>query len=76
MRRAALTVAQLFRCKTHGVSNDSFTAVKSETKRIDYSTPEVLYYAPWLGRGISADPAGIDEHLNVFTSSAASLSRT
>ncbi|RBQ71296.1 hypothetical protein FVER53590_29981 [Fusarium verticillioides] len=28
---------------------------------------EARYYAPWLGRWISADPVGIDDDMNVFT---------
>ncbi|KAF5679376.1 RHS repeat-associated core domain-containing protein [Fusarium heterosporum] len=28
---------------------------------------EARYYAPWLGRWVSADPAGIEDDMNVFT---------
>ncbi|GAP90434.1 putative YD repeat protein [Rosellinia necatrix] len=41
-------------------------ASKERDKENGFYYSEARYYAPWLGRWISADPAGVDDDLNTF----------
>ena len=53
------------------VSSDTATSARSATRRAGLSYHGARYYAPWLGRWASADPAGLAGGVNLFAYASA-----